>query len=95
MKKVELTGRQLSILRKLFDEGTQMRVRRVEKTQFALALELGITRQALSNHLRKFRELGMLSSGRGFIDISEKAELFLTNRDASRRPSRILDERTD
>ena len=69
----ELTERQLSILRKLFNEGKLMRVRRVKKTQAALAEELGITRQALSSHLRELRELELLNAGRGFIDLSEKA----------------------
>ncbi|MDH5685397.1 MAG: helix-turn-helix domain-containing protein, partial [Hadesarchaea archaeon] len=72
-KEAELTERQLSILRKLFNEGKVMRVRRVKKTQAALAEELGITRQALSSHLRELRELGLLNAGRGFIDLSEKA----------------------
>ena len=68
-----MTERQLSILRKLFNEGKMMRVRRVKKTQVALAKELGITRQALNNHLRELRELELLNAGRGFIDLSEKA----------------------
>jgi len=73
----KLTERQLSILRKLFNEGKVMRVRRVKKTQAALAKEFGITRQALSSHLRELRELGLLNAGRGFIDLSEKAERIL------------------
>ncbi len=72
-KEAELTERQLSILRKLFSEGRVMRVRRVQKTQTALAEEFGITRQALSTHLRGMRELELLNAGRGFIDLSEKA----------------------
>lgn len=54
-----------------------MRVRRVGKTQAALAGELGITRQALSSHLRELRERGLLNSGRGFIDILEGATFAL------------------
>ncbi len=73
----ELTERQLSILRKLFNEGKLMRVRRVKKTQASLAEELGITRQALSSHLRELRELKLLKAGRGFIDLSEKARRIL------------------
>lgn len=72
-KEAKLTERQLSILRKLFNEGKVMRVRRVKKTQAALAEELGITRQALSSHLRELRELELLNAGRGFIDLSEKS----------------------
>jgi len=73
----KLTERQLSILRKLFNEGKAIRVRRVKKTQAVLAKEFGITRQALSSHLRELRELGILNAGRGFIDLSEKAERIL------------------
>lgn len=76
-KEAELTERQLSILRKLLSEGKPMRVRRLEKTQAALAEEFGITRQALSSHLRELRELGLLNAGRGFIDLSEKASHIL------------------
>jgi DNA-binding Lrp family transcriptional regulator len=76
-REAELTERQLSILRKLFKEGKVMRVRRVKKTQTALAEELGITRQALSSHLRELRELELLKAGRGFIDLSEKARRIL------------------
>ena len=72
-----MTERQLSILRKLFNEGKAIRVRRVKKTQAVLAKEFGITRQALSSHLRELRELGILNAGRGFIDLSEKAERIL------------------
>lgn len=57
-----------------------MQVRRVKKTQFELAAEIGISRQALSNHLRKFREMGLVSQGREFIDLSEDVELFLNRR---------------
>ncbi|MCS7131761.1 MAG: AsnC family transcriptional regulator, partial [Hadesarchaea archaeon] len=31
-----------------------------------------ITRQALSNHLRELRRLGLLNTGRGFIDLTER-----------------------
>lgn len=72
-EKADLTERQLSILRKLFAESKVFRSRRIEKNQSTLAAELGITRQALSAHFREFRRLGLLRTGRGFIDLTEKA----------------------
>ncbi|KUO42122.1 MAG: AsnC family transcriptional regulator [Hadesarchaea archaeon YNP_N21] len=71
-EKIELKERQLSILRKLLKEGKTLRIKRVEKNQFELANELGITRQALSGHLRELKKLGLLTTGRGFIDLTQK-----------------------
>lgn len=76
-KKSELTERQLFILRKLLAESKAMQVWRIDKTQAKLCLELGITRQALSNHLRELRKLGLLNTGRGFIDLTERAARML------------------
>jgi DNA-binding Lrp family transcriptional regulator len=47
-----------------------MSVQTVTRTQSQLAKELKITRQALSNHLRKLRGLKLIRTGRGFIDLS-------------------------
>jgi DNA-binding Lrp family transcriptional regulator len=58
-------------LRKLFSEGKPVHARRVEKKQEQLAAELGITRQALGTHLRELRRVGLLKTGRGFIDLTE------------------------
>ncbi|AFK21868.1 Lrp/AsnC family transcriptional regulator [Pyrococcus sp. ST04] len=71
--RVELTNRQVELLRKLYREGKTIEVHTVEKTQDELAEELGITRQALSNHLKVLKELGYIRTGRGFIDLTEKA----------------------
>lgn len=71
--KIELKERQLSILRKLLKESRMLRIKRVDKSQFELASELGITRQALSGHLRELRKMGLLTTGRGFIDLTQKA----------------------
>ncbi|WP_297499937.1 Lrp/AsnC family transcriptional regulator [Thermococcus sp.] len=68
-----LTPRQLRLLRKLYEEGKRIEVHTVEKTQDELANELGITRQALSNHLKVLKELGYIRTGRGFIDLTDKA----------------------
>ncbi len=72
-EKVSLTTRQIELLRKLYKEGKTIEVHTVEKTQDELAEELGITRQALSNHLKVLKELGYIRTGRGFIDLTEKA----------------------
>lgn len=72
-EKVSLTTRQIELLRKLYKEGKTIEVHTVEKTQDELAEELGITRQALSNHLKVLKDLGYIRTGRGFIDLTEKA----------------------
>jgi len=69
----KLTDRQFEILKKLYESGRPVKVYSIQKTQKKLADELGITRQALSNHLRKLREMGFVRTGRGFIDLTEKA----------------------
>jgi DNA-binding Lrp family transcriptional regulator len=45
----------------------------VKKTQGELAKELTLTRQALNIHLRRLREEGLIRTGRGFIDLTERA----------------------
>jgi len=75
--KVGLTSKQLKLLKKLYEEGRWIEVHTVEKTQDELARELGITRQALSNHLKILKEAGYIRTGRGFIDITEKGLLIL------------------
>jgi DNA-binding Lrp family transcriptional regulator len=75
--KADLTERQLSILRKLFAESKVFRSRRIEKNQSTMAAEFGITRQALSAHFRELRKLGLLRTGRGFIDLTEKTTRIL------------------
>ena len=68
-----LTERQIQILRKLYENGRSMQVCSVYKTQSSLAKDMGITRQGLSNHLRKLRDNGFIRTGRGFIDLTSKA----------------------
>ena len=68
-----LTERQIQILRKLYENGRSMQVCSVYKTQSSLAKDIGITRQGLSNHLRKLRDNGFIRTGRGFIDLTSKA----------------------
>ena len=67
-----ITKRQLAILRYLYDRGETTDVLSVPIGQDELANILHITRQALSNHLRKLRDLDLVRTGRRFIDITAK-----------------------
>lgn len=69
----KLTEKQIQILKKLHDNGKNIRVCSIYRTQTALAKEMGITRQGLSNHLRKLRDGNFIRTGRGFIDLTSKA----------------------
>ncbi|MCD6458420.1 MAG: Lrp/AsnC family transcriptional regulator [Thermoproteales archaeon] len=68
-----LTEKQIEILRTLQAESKLIKVFTVEENQSALAKKLGITRQALNVHLRKLKEAGFIRTGRGFIDLTDKA----------------------
>lgn len=68
-----LTDRQIQLLRMLYKASTSTNVFTVKKTQGELARELGLTRQALNIHLRRLREEGLIRTGRGFIDLNERA----------------------
>ncbi len=68
-----VTEKQLSILRRLYRHSRSLKVYSTTLKQETLAKELGISRQALSSHLRELREQGYLRTGRGFIDITDKA----------------------
>ena len=72
-----LTSKQIKLLEKFYKEGKTIEVHTVKKTQDEIASELGITRQALAIHLKSLRELGFIRTGRGFIDLTEKALKFL------------------
>ncbi len=61
------------MLRKLYESARSLKVHSTQKTQSQLAAELGISRQALSLHLRELREHGLIRTGRGFIDLTDKA----------------------
>ena len=69
-KAARITRRQLDILRQLHEKGHPSEVRSVKVSQHELAGDLKITRQALSNHLRKLRDAGLVRTGRRFIDIT-------------------------
>ena len=63
----------MRLLKFLFQKSQPMQIFTIRETQSELARELGITRQALNIHLRKLREEGLIRTGRGFIDLTEKA----------------------
>lgn len=65
-----LTKRQFEVLQKLHNKGKEVKVHTVDKDQKEISEEFGITRQALSNHLRQLKENGYIRTGRGFIDIT-------------------------
>ena len=73
LEEISLTERQLKILRLLYEKSRSLHVYTVDKSQEELARELNITRQALNIHLRKLKEAGIIRTGRGFIDLTEKA----------------------
>jgi DNA-binding Lrp family transcriptional regulator len=68
-----LTDRQIQILRMLYKVSNSTNVFTVKKTQGELARELDLTRQALNIHLRRLREENLIRTGRGFIDLTERA----------------------
>jgi len=72
-----LTSRQFELLEKFYEEGKAIEVHTVKKTQDEIASELGITRQALSKHLKVLKEFGFIRTGLDFIDLTEKALRFL------------------
>ncbi len=69
----QLTERQIQILQFLLKKAVPLKVYTVYADQDELARELGMTRQALSVHLKRLKELGLIRTGREFVDITEKA----------------------
>jgi DNA-binding MarR family transcriptional regulator len=68
-----LTDRQLQLLKLLYNISNSTKVFTVKRTQGELARELNLTRQALNVHLRRLREENLIRTGRGFIDLTERA----------------------
>lgn len=68
-----ITDRQLQLLQMLYKVSNSTNVFTVDKTQSELAKELNLTRQALNIHLRHLREENLIRTGRGFIDLTERA----------------------
>ncbi len=68
-----ISEKQMQMLRRLYEQARSLKVYTVEKTQEELAKELNITRQALSIHLKILKEKNLIRTGRGFIDLTDKA----------------------
>lgn len=66
------SGRPLRLLRMLMEQGKPATTYTLEVKQNELAKRLEISRQALNVHLRKLRDLELIRTGRGFIDVTEK-----------------------
>ncbi len=67
-----LTRRSNQILKLLYEEGKATTTYSLVMMQSDLAKQLNISRQALNVHLRKLRNLGLIRTGRGFIDVTER-----------------------
>lgn len=66
-----LTPRSLHILKLLWTSGDRKTVYSFRINQTELAHKLQVTRQALSIHLKRLRELGFVQVGRGFVSVTE------------------------
>jgi len=66
------SGKPLRLLRMLYDSGKATTTYTLNMKQSDLAKQLNISRQALNVHLRKLRTQGLIRTGRGFIDVTEK-----------------------
>lgn len=69
----QLTERQVQVLQFLLRKASPLRVYTVYADQDELARELGMTRQALSVHLKKLKDFGLIRTGREFVDVTERA----------------------
>ena len=67
-----LTRRSMQLLRLLYEKGNATNTYSIHIKQNDLAQQLAISRQALSIHLKKLRDLSFIRTGRGFIDVTEK-----------------------
>ncbi len=68
-----LTEKQLELLQFLYERSRPLKVFTINETQQNISEKLGISRQALNIHLRRLKEMGLIRTGRGFIDLTEKA----------------------
>jgi len=66
------TGRPLRLLHMLYAKGKPTTTYTLMVKQSELAKQLNISRQALNVHLRKLRDQGLIRTGRGFIDVTQK-----------------------
>ncbi len=72
MSKQIPTGRPFHLLNMLYEQGKPTTAYTLKIKQSELAKQLNISRQALNMHLRKLRDHGLIRTGRGFIDVTEK-----------------------
>ncbi|MEM2917613.1 MAG: Lrp/AsnC family transcriptional regulator [Candidatus Bathyarchaeia archaeon] len=72
MSQNALGRRTLRLLHMLQERGKPTTIYSIQIKQNELAKQLGISRQALNIHLRKLRSSGLIRTGRGFIDVTEK-----------------------
>jgi DNA-binding Lrp family transcriptional regulator len=82
-----LPRRPLRLLHMLYANGKSATMHSLSVKQTELAEQLGISRQALSSHLRKLRRNGYIRTGRGFIDVTEKGLAIL---EISTNPAFVL-----
>ncbi|MGC1121856.1 MAG: winged helix-turn-helix transcriptional regulator [Candidatus Methanofastidiosia archaeon] len=76
-KGVKITERQYELVKMFEKQGSVHKVCTVTTSQADLSRKLGITRQALHTHLKSLKDEGLIRTGRGFIDLTEKALEFL------------------
>jgi len=66
-----LTRKSLGLLRFLWESGSRRTVYTIIVKQSEIARKLDITRQALSIHVRRLRDMGLIQIGRGFVNVTE------------------------
>jgi len=66
-----LTRKTFQLLRMLMENGNRKTVYSYSSNQRDLARVFNVTRQALSIHVKRLRELGMVQVGRGFVNVTE------------------------
>jgi DNA-binding Lrp family transcriptional regulator len=66
-----LTKKTLKVLRLLCESGNPTTVLASSITQRDLARKLHVTRQALSVHISRLADAGLIQAGRGFINVTE------------------------
>jgi DNA-binding Lrp family transcriptional regulator len=67
-----ITKRSIQLLKTLYEKGKPTSTYTLRVKQDELSNQLGISRQALSVHLRKLKSRGYIRTGRGFIDVTDK-----------------------
>ncbi len=66
-----LTPKSLGLLKLLLEGANQQNIYVINWRQADLARSLKVSRQALSIHFRKLRQMGLVQVGRGFINITQ------------------------